>query len=165
MICGIYAITALVPGGASFWGRGIFSLTGLESSDWAASLGLAKWNIKANEAFLTFGALGLCANIVASYGNVRHARRSRGQSAVTPLLGLLPLVLQQVTMTVWALGNDGQILRDGATFVAFCCAWGIAFAYSVGLLIVAHVTKAPFPYWNGATLYALLGAIDAWLSK
>jgi ethanolaminephosphotransferase len=165
MICGIYAITALVPGGASFWGRGIFSLTGLESSDWAASLGLAKWNIKANEAFLTFGALGLCANIVASYGNVRRARRSRGQSAVTPLLGLLPLVLQQVTMTAWALGNDGQILRDGATFVAFCCAWGIAFAYSVGLLIVAHVTKAPFPYWNGATLYALLGAIDAWLPK
>ncbi|CEH18527.1 sn-1,2-diacylglycerol ethanolamine-and cholinephosphotranferases [Ceraceosorus bombacis] len=163
MICVIYLITAIVPGGANFWNRGIFSLSGIESLDVPALAHLAAWNIKANEAFLSFGATALGFNILASYGNVRKARAAKGLSTVTPLTGLLPLLAQNVVMVAWALGNHGQLLKDGSVFVPFISTWGLGFAYSVGLLIVAHVTKAPFPYWNIATLFGLVGAVDAWL--
>jgi ethanolaminephosphotransferase len=31
----------------------------------------------------------------------------------------------------------------------------------VSQLILAHVTKSPFPYWNGMMIYSLFGALDA----
>lgn len=36
-----------------------------------------------------------------------------------------------------------------------------SFAYQVSQLILAHVTKSPFPYWNGMMIFSLLSAIDA----
>ncbi len=36
-----------------------------------------------------------------------------------------------------------------------------SFSYQVSQLILAHVTKAPFPFWNGMMVYSLFGAIDA----
>lgn len=36
-----------------------------------------------------------------------------------------------------------------------------SFSYQVSQLILAHVTKSPFPYWNGMMVYSLFGAIDA----
>jgi ethanolaminephosphotransferase len=36
-----------------------------------------------------------------------------------------------------------------------------SFSYQVSQLILAHVTKSPFPYWNGMMVYSLFGMIDA----
>ncbi len=36
-----------------------------------------------------------------------------------------------------------------------------SFAYQVSHLILAHVTKSPFPYLNGMMLWTVLGALDA----
>lgn len=38
---------------------------------------------------------------------------------------------------------------------------GLSFAYEVGLLITAHVSKGPFPYYNVLMIWSLVGAIDA----
>jgi ethanolaminephosphotransferase len=35
------------------------------------------------------------------------------------------------------------------------------FSYQVSQLILAHVTKSPFPYWNGMMVYSIFGALDA----
>ena len=36
-----------------------------------------------------------------------------------------------------------------------------SFSYQVSQLILAHVTKSPFPFWNGMMVYSLFGALDA----
>jgi ethanolaminephosphotransferase len=37
----------------------------------------------------------------------------------------------------------------------------MAFSYQVSQLILAHVTKSPFPFWNGMMVYSLAAAVDA----
>lgn len=164
MICVIYLITGLAPSGSQFWDRGILNVTGLEHFPFIAK-NLRDWNLPLNDAFLTFGALGLGANVVASYSNVARARLSRKQSPLTPLAGLLPIGALLTCMTLWMTARDAQIMADGQSFVALYCAFGLMFAYSVGLLIVAHVTKAKFPYVNIALGWAILGTIDARLPE
>ena len=80
-------------------------------------------------------------------------------------MGLLPLVIQLSANVFWMHGQNARITADGKAFLPFCCFWGLSFAYNVGLLIVAHVTKAPFPYWNVALIWSVLGAVDANLAR
>ena len=161
MICAIYFITA-IAGGPSFWDQGIFNVTGLENFELVRKSALLRsWNIPLNETFMTFGAFGLLANIVASYSNVAAARRKRSQAVWQPAAGLFPLVAAITANIVWLSAQNARILADGKTFVPFCLFWGLTFAYNVGLVIVAHVTKAPFPYWNMALIWSILGALDA----
>lgn len=164
MICIIYLITGLAPSGSQFWDRGVLSVTGLERIPSVAQ-NFKQWNLPLNDAFLAFGALGLGANIVASYSNVARARLARKQSAFTPVTGLLPVALLLACMVLWMTARDAQMMVDGSAFVALYCSFGLLFAYSVGLLIVAHVTKAPFPYFNVGLGWAILGTIDARLPQ
>ena len=159
MIVGIYALTGSV-GGPIFWDRGILNATGLAKIDFV-SQHLGRFNLPLNDAFLAFGLFGLLGNIAGSYSNVVAARRSRKQSALTPLLGLVPLILQTVANLFWINANRAFILADSRALLPFLSYWGITFAYNVGLLIVAHVSKAPFPYWNIAIVWSAVLAVDA----
>ncbi|PWN93401.1 Choline/ethanolaminephosphotransferase [Acaromyces ingoldii] len=160
MICLVYLITGLAPQGARFWDRGILSVTGLETIPSIAK-SYSRYNFALNDAFLTFGAVGLFANVVASYSNVVKARRANKRDPISPLLGLAPLVILLVCLWTWSTARGAAVLRDGQAYVALVCAFGLMFAYTVGLLIVAHVTKAPFPYFNVALGWAILGALDS----
>ncbi|KAE8209910.1 hypothetical protein CF327_g6157 [Tilletia walkeri] len=171
MIVAVYAVTAYA-GGPTFWDQGVLNVTGLSKIGIVQQF-LSRWNFPLSEAFLLFGAVGLAFNVVASYSNVLAAiakkRQAAGKSAASastgsslkPLLGLLPLLVQVAGNTVWVTAQKQQIMVDGHAFIPFLSYWGIAFAYNVGLLIVAHVTKAPFPYWNAAAVWSVIGAIDA----
>ncbi|GAC72725.1 sn-1,2-diacylglycerol ethanolamine- and cholinephosphotranferases [Moesziomyces antarcticus T-34] len=159
MIVAIYALTGAV-GGPIFWDRGILNVTGLAKIDVVADK-LARFNLPLNDTFLVFALFGLLGNIAGSYGNVVQARKTRKQSTLTPLLGLAPLLLQIGANIAWIRANSAYILVDPRALLPFLAFWGISFAYNVGLLIVAHVTKAPFPYWNIAIVWSVLGAIDA----
>lgn len=159
MIVAIYALTGAV-GGPIFWDRGILNVTGLAKIDVVADK-LARFNLPLNDTFLVFALFGLMGNIAGSYGNVVQARKARKQSTLTPLLGLAPLLLQIGANIAWIRANSAYILVDPRALLPFLAFWGISFAYNVGLLIVAHVTKAPFPYWNIAIVWSVLGAIDA----
>lgn len=163
MIVLIYAITA-TAGGPLFWDRGILNVTGLASLD-VVSKSYSYLNIPLNDAFMTFGFFGLLFNIAGSYTNVIAARRSRKESVITPLAGLLPLVAQIAANLVWMTANRAFILASPLAFLPFITFWGITFAYNVGLLIVAHVTKAPYPYWNIGIVWSVVFAIDASLPK
>ncbi|KAK0525658.1 hypothetical protein OC835_005536 [Tilletia horrida] len=170
MIVAIYVLTA-VAGGPTFWDQGVFNITGLSKLSIVQKT-LSGWNMPLSEAFLLFGAIGLGFNVASSYSNVLAAiakkRKEAGKdasqsllSSLKPLFGLIPLVVQLAGNTVWATAQRQQIMVDGHIFIPFLSYWGIAFAYNVGLLIVAHVTKAPFPYWNAAAVWSVLGAVDA----
>jgi ethanolaminephosphotransferase len=95
--------------------------------------------------------------MITSYRNVIKARRARNESTLTPLLGLLPFALH-VVLQVSYLHGAPFILRHH--LVAFSVGWGLSFAYHVGLLIVAHVTKSPFPTHHILMVFSFLGALD-----
>ena len=41
------------------------------------------------------------------------------------------------------------------------CAWGLQFAHQVSRMILAHVTKQPFPWWDAMWMWSVVGAVDA----
>jgi hypothetical protein len=133
-----------------------------------------------NEAFMYFGVFGVVFNIIGrsvqlarsyrlpltsnSYGNVLRAKRAAGQPTIQPLVGLLPFVLLAAQHAAWLLfapAADGRGILHSSLFLPFAGAWGLQFAHAVGRLILAHVTRAPFPMFDTVTLVSALGAADA----
>lgn len=171
MIVGIYAITALHPLHQRFWDSPIVSFIPkgygtafAQQIDKALGLPadytLAELPI--NVAFMIFGAFGTVGNIVNSYYNVIAARRKAGKPIITPLFGLLPFGVHTAILVAWLHSYRGGVeLVHDARLLPFLLYWGMAAAYQVSQLILAHVTKSPFPYWNGMMVYSLFGAIDA----
>ncbi|WWC87383.1 uncharacterized protein L201_002272 [Kwoniella dendrophila CBS 6074] len=174
MICVIYLITAFHPLGPGFWSTPI--LTPLikafpQSLDLLLqineTLGLkGYWKLErlpCNVAFMTFGALGTVGNIVTSYSNVIQARRKAGKPILSPLLGYLPFFTHTLILVTWlhAELRGGVSLVHDARLLPFIGYWGMAFSYQVSQLILAHVTKSPFPFWNGMMVYSLFGMLDA----
>lgn len=41
---------------------------------------------------------------------------------------------------------------------------GIVFAYMVGTIIIAHVAKKDFPYWNITWIPLILGLADVYIT-
>ena len=98
-----------------------------------------------------------------SYLNVWRATRAQKKSTVRPLLHLLPFLFSTLLQIAWLSHpqfNDSYILKSAA-FVPFLCAWGLQFAHQVGKIIVAHVTKTPFPAWDWIWVLSFFGALDA----
>ncbi|KAK8846556.1 hypothetical protein IAR55_005642 [Kwoniella newhampshirensis] len=174
MICGIYLITAFHPAGPAFWSKPVLTpilkafpdaLGLLEKVDKAFGLRgqLRLEAIPANVAFMAIGALGTVGNIANSYHNVIAARRKQGKPILPPLLGLLPFFTHVSILVAWLhaeVRGGVSIVHDGR-MLPFLGYWGMAFSYQVSQLILAHVTKSPFPYWNGMMVFSLFGAIDA----
>jgi ethanolaminephosphotransferase len=95
--------------------------------------------------------------------NVFRACRASGESAVKPLLYLLPFPASVLLHVAWlnhpSLYNSDII--NSSVFVPFLCIWGIQFAHVVGRMIIAHITRQPFPVWDPMYLWSIIGAIDA----
>ncbi|KAL7420627.1 hypothetical protein Q5752_004578 [Cryptotrichosporon argae] len=171
LIVAIYALTALHPDHNALWARPVCALGGQAGCDLAASVddalglknGVRLSALPVNVAFMVFGAVGTVSNILTSYYNVVAARRKAGKPLGPPLLGFLPFVLHTLILVSWLhapAGGGVEIVHD-ARFLPFLGYWGMSVAYQVSQLILAHVTKSPFPYWNGMMVYSLFGAVDA----
>lgn len=98
-----------------------------------------------------------------SYMNVFKARLAAKLSPFRPLCQLLPFPAIVIVQLFW-LGaptySQSRIINS-ALFVPFLCAWGLQFAHQVGRMILAHVTKQPFPMGDAIFLWTVLGAVDA----
>lgn len=167
----IYLITAIHPLHQHLWQQPVVSLlphavtTLTENLDKALGLSgtYSFTQIPLNITFMIFGAFGTGANILNAYYNVIAARLKEKKSAVTPLLGLLPFGVHTAILVSWLhaeVRGGVSIVHDGR-LLPFLGYWGMAAAYQVSQLILAHVTKSPFPFWNGMMVYSLFGAIDA----
>ncbi|KAI9635659.1 CDP-alcohol phosphatidyltransferase-domain-containing protein [Dioszegia hungarica] len=178
MVVAIYAVTAIHPLGQAFWSQPIFSLIpghyvmnflgqvdkvlGLKSvlagRGWAGLEGLP-----INVAFMMFGGAGTIGNIVNSYYNVIASHKKSGKAIYTPLLGYVPFLAHTGILVLWLQGElrGGVGIVHDARLLPFMLYWGMAFSYQVSQLILAHVTKSPFPYWNGMMVYSIFGALDA----
>jgi ethanolaminephosphotransferase len=90
--------------------------------------------------------------------NVQKARRERGQRARKALLGLLPFFAAWILIPIYLTLNPLILHQHLVPFIFFV---GIVNAYSVGQIIVAHLTKSRFPYYNVLILPLLFGVIDS----
>jgi len=112
---------------------------------------------------MVFGGFGLAFNIVTSYTNVYQSRVSQKKSVITPLLQLLPFLITAGVNITWIAAPSFQHseILNSALLIPFICAWGLQFAYAVGRLILAHITKDTIVWWDSMWLVSLAGSLDA----
>ena len=146
--------------GPEFWDRDFLATTHLDKYpvvlQYVSRIGL-------NDAFMVLGGVVLAYNIVTSYYNVYKARVSSDQGPFLPLLLLLPFPISVAIEVFWLSSpsvNESMILHS-TLFVPFLCAWGLQFAHQVSRIILAHVTKTPFPWWDAMWIWSIVGAVDA----
>lgn len=98
-----------------------------------------------------------------SYLNVFKAKYARGQNPFRPLLHLIPFPITAGIQIFWLSSPElsRSALINSPLFVPFLCSWGLQFAHQVGKMILAHVTKQPFPGGDALWLLSILGAVDA----
>ena len=87
-------------------------------------------------------------------------------SIFTPLTRLSPYLLHTTAMVAWLAAPGGRIL--GTTLlIPYLLFWGVSFAHHVGLLILSHLSAAPFPAaWKHPLLFlSVAGAVDANLGR
>jgi ethanolaminephosphotransferase len=86
------------------------------------------------------------------------ARRSRGQRARVALLGLLPFFGSWILIVSYLALHPVIRHNHLIPFVFFA---GIINAYSVGQMIVAHLTQSRFPFGNVIVLPLFYAVIDS----
>jgi ethanolaminephosphotransferase len=86
------------------------------------------------------------------------ARRKRNLPITPALAGLVPFFATWFAIQIWLFLRP-EIVRSHILPFAFFV--GASFAYQVGLVITAHLTKSPFPYFNILLIPILAGTLDA----
>lgn len=153
-LCSVYAITAYI-GRGSFWHEPMLETIGVSKpgfmSENVYQMAWTQW-------YLVYGAVILFFATGSSIYNVIKVRRERGQDPFAPLYGLLPLV------AIWTLVPAFLYLHPNILAhytIPFGIYVGLINAYSVGRMIVGHLTQTSFPYHN-ILLYPLaIGVVDS----
>jgi ethanolaminephosphotransferase len=96
--------------------------------------------------------------LISSSKNVISARRRKNLPVAPALLGLAPFFLVWACVGTWLSYRPAILTQHLIPFLFFM---GLAFAYQVGLIITAHLTKSDFPYFNVLFLPLLFGTFDA----
>lgn len=162
LICALYIFVGTF--GSSICARGLLNATGAAQSTFVREH-LAWANVPIGDLFMTGACFGLIVNAWQAYRNVRaHCARER-KSVLAPLADLLPFLFQVATHVAWAAGHHAQVMVHGHVFMAFMVEWGLAFAYFVGLVILAHVSRTPYPYATIVMVPSTILAVDAWLPE
>jgi ethanolaminephosphotransferase len=139
----LHTITGLY--GPTFWDQLVVDKLGISGFSIIQHLPNFVKNAELKHAFLYFGLISLVANIFGSSVNVIAARRKNKLPLAPALSGLIPFFLSTIITTAFAYFNPTVVTEQCVPFLLFL---GVMFAYSVGLIITAHVTHAPFPYFT-----------------
>jgi len=90
-------------------------------------------------------------NIVCSAINVINYSKENKESLAKKSLGLIPHFFICAFVMLWAKSSSTLITYNLVPFFLFV---GFCFGHQVGLIILYHVSKKSFPYWN--RMYNLL---------
>ncbi|KAJ9202954.1 hypothetical protein DTO032I3_3328 [Paecilomyces variotii] len=153
-LCIVFAFTAY-QGGASFWHRSMFETIGVSKTDIIPE---QIYNMPFTQWYIIYGAVMLFFATGSSIVHVINSRRARGLDPYQPLLGLLPLVATW-TLVPGYLYLQPTILENH--LIPFVLYVGLINAYSVGRMIVAHLVKTDFPYFNILLLPLAVGVLDS----
>lgn len=93
--------------------------------------------------------------------NVINARRKAKKPVLPALLGLSPFFAMSGIAYLF-LSHHEEIVHFH--LLPTLLYLGIVFAYSVGLIIIAHVSKKHYPYVNMAFIPLILGLADVYIT-
>lgn len=107
---------------------------------------------------------GVCL-LVISAQNVMKSRRARGQKTRVALLGLLTFAGAWLLIAAYLFLQPAILHHHLVPFVFYA---GLINAYSVGRMIISHLTKSRFPRGNILVYPLIYGVIDSlgpWLQE
>jgi len=154
ILCTVYGFTAFV-GGGSFWQQSLFETVGIPHLSIIPDV---VYNLAWNEWYMVQAGAILVFNTVSSAQNVMKARRERGQKARVALLGLVPFFVTWTLVPIYLLLQPTILHNHLVPFIFFV---GLINAYSVGRMIVSHLTKSRFPRGNVLIFPLVYGVIDS----
>ncbi|RAH75576.1 aminoalcoholphosphotransferase [Aspergillus aculeatinus CBS 121060] len=153
-LCVVFGFTAYM-GGGSFWHQPMLETVGLPKPDFLPD---QLYGMAFTQWYMVYGAVLLFFATGSSIVHVMKIRSERGQDPIKPLFGLLPLVAVWTFVPAY-LYLQPTILENYA--IPFCLYVGLVNAYAVGRMIIAHLTKTSFPYFNMLLVPLALATIDS----
>ncbi|KAJ1912872.1 hypothetical protein H4219_005439, partial [Mycoemilia scoparia] len=102
--------------------------------------------------------IGLIPTVIASLDNIAKACRTENKSVLGAYADATPLAASLVAIALWLHQSPSLLYHNLTLFLSFT---GLTFSYIVGRVIIAHVTKAPFPKLNRMHIPIFLGAVNS----
>jgi len=100
----------------------------------------------------------LIAHLPACVVNVARARRAQNLPLAPLFLEWTPMVIFVVATTAW-LGSPYSNLLKSNHLVLFCLTMSLVFGRMTTKIILAHLTRQPFPYWTVMLAPLIGGAV------
>ena len=133
--------------GPDIWHSPISSLVGFPSIFGSKSL-IDIW-IPLIVFMITIGHIPACVY------NVAKARRSKNLPLAPLFLEWTPFLVFELSTAAWLYSPYSTLLRENR-LVLFCVTMSFVFGRMTTKIILAHLTRQPFPYWT-VQLYPLIG--------
>ncbi|MCJ1300814.1 hypothetical protein MMC08_003613 [Hypocenomyce scalaris] len=154
-LCIVYAITA-IKGGGSFWQQSMLQTFGVAKHSFIPEY---FYQLPFNEWYMVYGGIVLFFNTLQSSLHVLEVRKQRSESTGTPLYGLVPFFITWIFVPLYLYLQPIILNYHLIPFVFYV---GLINAYSVGQIILAHLTKSPkFPYQNILTIPLAFAVLDS----
>ena len=104
------------------------------------------------------------AHLPACIINVANARRAKNLPLAPVFLDWIPLVIYTTATAAWMSSPTTIVLRDNH-LVLFCLTQSFVFGRMTTKIILAHLTRQPFPYWTVLMAPLVGGAVLTNLSR
>ena len=98
------------------------------------------------------------AHLPACINNVVKARRSKGLPVAPVFLDWTPMIIYTLACGGWLYSPYSKLLRD-QRLVLFCLTMSLVFGRMTTKIILAHLTRQPFPYWTVMLVPLIGGAV------
>lgn len=138
--------------GPEIWGQPIASLFGESLPGLAAMFGD---NSVKDLWVAILGFALLATHVPFCIINVVKARRQQGLPVAPVFLELTPMAVFSVTVMAWLQSPYSSLMKDNH-LVLFCCTMSFVFGRLTTKMILAHLTRQPFPFWT-VMLWPLCG--------
>ncbi|VVT49627.1 uncharacterized protein SAPINGB_P002363 [Magnusiomyces paraingens] len=106
-------------------------------------------------AFVFWGVL--IGHVPVCLYNVYQYKRANKESFTATLPNLIPIVIASLSVYLWLWSPYSIILSDNH-IVLFTLAMSLVFGRMTTTIILAHLTRQPFPYWSTPMTPLVIGA-------
>ncbi|KAM0485164.1 hypothetical protein ACHAPX_001145 [Trichoderma viride] len=79
--------------------------------------------------------------------NVARARQAKNLPVLPVFLEWIPMAVFTVCTGAWVFSPYSSLMKDNH-LVLFCCTMSLVFGRLTTKIILAHLTRQPFPYWT-----------------
>ena len=94
--------------------------------------------------------------------NVARVRHKQGLSVAPLFLEWFPMIVYTGACMAWLGSPHSHLLKDNH-LILFCLTMSLVFGRMTTKIILAHLTRQPFPYWTVMLIPLVGGAVIAWL--